>query len=184
MFTYTMALTSRGWPDRPKVRSMTPPETGVMCDSRPRARRVWCAPARAPHGSTRGGTRPNIQRAPGSGSRGPHRRARIPALAENPSEMENRRDMGAFMTILARSVSRPDAAASFIVARVRPSRNISRRDNPSALTGAFCARWSRRGGLPVCHSPAQARRAAAITAARRPSSSSRRTRAAGSRARQ
>jgi putative ABC transport system permease protein len=41
------------------------------------------------------------------------------ALAENPSEMENRFDMGAFMTILARSASGPDAAASFVVDRVR-----------------------------------------------------------------
>jgi hypothetical protein len=41
------------------------------------------------------------------------------ALAENPSEMENRLDMGAFMTILARSTSGPEAAASLVVDRVR-----------------------------------------------------------------
>ena len=41
------------------------------------------------------------------------------ALAENPSEMENRLDMGAFMTILARSTSGPDAVASLVVDRVR-----------------------------------------------------------------
>jgi hypothetical protein len=41
------------------------------------------------------------------------------ALAENPSEMENRFDMGAFMTILARSASGPDAAGSLVVDRVR-----------------------------------------------------------------
>ncbi len=41
------------------------------------------------------------------------------ALAENPSEIENRIDMGAFMTILARSASGPDAAVSFVVDRVR-----------------------------------------------------------------
>jgi putative ABC transport system permease protein len=41
------------------------------------------------------------------------------ALAENPSEMEHRWDMGAFMMILARSAAGPDAAASFVVDRVR-----------------------------------------------------------------
>jgi predicted permease len=41
------------------------------------------------------------------------------ALDENPSEMENRLDMGAFMTILARSASGPGAAASSVVDRVR-----------------------------------------------------------------
>ena len=41
------------------------------------------------------------------------------ALAEDPSEMENRFDISAFMTILARSASGPDAAASFVVDRVR-----------------------------------------------------------------
>jgi predicted permease len=41
------------------------------------------------------------------------------ALVENPSEMESRIDMGAFMTILARSASGPDAAASLVADRVR-----------------------------------------------------------------